>query len=160
MLLKLIRALLVASVIVPVVAFGLFAWHSHKEYVRGAQDRAQRLASVVQEHTLKVFETIGLVLHAADQKLDGATWDEMPPRRLWDDLKAEQSSEQVGDLRDQSRRFRAVHHPPVSISVVDFSDRDYYVEQRRADRGVYIGQPMWARSPRPDLQLQHSPHQR
>src|SRR5262245_65679146 len=77
MLLKLIRALLVASVVVPIVAFGLFARHTHKEYVRAAQDRAQRLASVVQEHTLKVFETMGLVLHTADQKLRGANWEQI-----------------------------------------------------------------------------------
>src|SRR5215510_11778646 len=100
MLLKLIRALLVASVAVPIVAFGLFAWHSYNQSIRGAEERAQRLASVVQEHTLKVFETIGLVLHTADQRLRGATWEQIATSRdLWDDLKKlEQSSEQVGAI--------------------------------------------------------------
>src|SRR5262245_65625543 len=83
MLLKLIRALLVASVVVPIVALGLFARHTHKEYVRAAQDRAQRLASVVQEHTLKVFETMGLVLHTADQNLRGPTGEQIATSRTW-----------------------------------------------------------------------------
>ena len=143
MLLKLIRALLVASVVVPIVAFGLFAWHSHKQDVQAAQDRAQRLASVVQEHTLKVFETIGLVLHTADQKLRGASWEQIATSKdLWDDLKKlEQSSEQVGAIfvinRDGFGRFTTRVFPS---PLVDFSDRDYYFEQRRANQGLYVGQ--------------------
>jgi len=143
MLLKLIRALLVASVVVPIVALGLFARHTHKEYVRAAQDRAQRLASVVQEHTLKVFETMGLVLHTADQKLRGATWEQIATSKdLWDELKKlETSSEQVGAIFVIDRNgfgpltTRQFPSPPV-----DFSDRDYYFEQRRANQGLYVGQ--------------------
>src|SRR5262245_11555273 len=143
MLLKLIRALLVASVAVPIVAFGLFAWHSHNESLRAAEERAQRLASVVQEHTLKVFETIGLVLHTADQRLRGVSWDQIANSRpLWDELKKlEHSSEQVGAIFVVNRdglgtlTTRAFPSPPV-----DFSDRDYYAEQRRVDQGLYVGQ--------------------
>ena len=71
LLLKLIRAMLVASIVAPAGVLALFAWHSYNQTVHGAQERAHRLAAVVQEHTLKVFETIGLVLQSADQKLRG-----------------------------------------------------------------------------------------
>jgi len=100
LLLKLIRAMLVASVLVPVGAFGLFAWHSYHQTVHSAEDRAQRFATIVQEHTLKVFETIKLVLKMADDRLRGASWDKISTsKEIWDELrKLEESSEQIGSL--------------------------------------------------------------
>ncbi len=141
--LKPIRAMLVASLVVPAGVLALFAWHSHKQAVHEAQDRAQRLAAVVEEHSLKVFETIGLVLHAADRRLAGATWDEISTSRpIFDDLKKlQESAEQIGAIfavdRDGFDRFttRVFPAPPL-----DFADRDYYFEQRQADRGLYVGQ--------------------
>ena len=143
MLLKLIRAMLVASLVVPLVVFGLFAWHSYNETVRSAQDRAQRFASVVQEHTLKVFETIGLVLQATDQKIKGVSAETLSTsKELWEDVrKLEQSSEQAASIfvvdRNGFNLFTTRAFPPPNT---DFSDRDYYYEQRRAPHGLYIGQ--------------------
>jgi two-component system NtrC family sensor kinase len=143
LLLKLIRAMLVASIVAPAGVFGLFAWHSYNQTLHGAQDRAQRLAAVIEEHTLKVFETIGLVLHTADQRLRGVDRETlMNSRPLWDELhKLAQSSEQVASIfvvdRDGFGPFttRMFQSP-----IYDFSDRDYYYEQRRSDQGLYVGQ--------------------
>jgi two-component system NtrC family sensor kinase len=143
LLLKLIRAMLVASIVAPAGAFALFAWHSYGQTVQGAQERAHRLAAVVQEHTLKVFETINLVLKTADQRLRGVDRDSLVNSRpLWDEMRAlEQSSEQVASIfvvdRDGFGPFTTrVYQSPL----YDFSDRDYYYEQRRADQGLYVGQ--------------------
>jgi signal transduction histidine kinase len=141
--LKPIRAMLVASLVVPAAVLALFAWHSHKQSVREAQDRAQRFAAVVEEHSLKVFETIGLVLHAADRRLAGASWDEIATSRpIFDDLKKlQESAEQIGAIfvvdRDGIDRFTTRVYPAPPL---DFADRDYYFEQRQADRGLYVGQ--------------------
>jgi two-component system, NtrC family, sensor kinase len=143
MLLKLIRAMLVASVVGPIVALGLFAWHTHNQIVHSAQDRAQRFAAVVQEHTLKVFETIGLVLHAADHKLRGVSWETLSTsKEVWEELKKlEQSSEQVASIFVIDRNgFGPFTTRAFPSPLVDFSDRDYYFEQRRADHGLYVGQ--------------------
>jgi signal transduction histidine kinase/CheY-like chemotaxis protein len=142
MLLTLIRGLLVASVLVPAAVFGLFAWHSYHLTVQSAADRAQRFAAVVQEHTLKVFETIGFMLQAADQRLRGVDSEAIrSSKELWDDLKRlEASSDQVGSIfvvdRDGLNVFttRSFPSPPVN-----FSDRDYYHEQREADQGLFVG---------------------
>jgi two-component system NtrC family sensor kinase len=141
--LKPIRAMLVASLLVPAGVLALFAWHSHKQSVHEAQDRAQRLAAIVEEHSLKVIETIGLVLHAADRRLAGASWDEISTSKpIYDDLKKlQESAEQIGAIfvvdRDGIDRFTTRAYPPPPL---DFADRDYYVEQRQADRGLYLGQ--------------------
>ena len=143
MLLKSIRAMLVASVLAPVAVLGLFAWHSYHQIVHGAQDRAQRFATVVQEHTLKVFETIELVLRAADQRLRGVDLDALPgSKEIWDELRRlQQSSEQVGSIFVVDRHgFGSFTTRTFPSPVVDFSDRDYYFEQRRANQGLYVGQ--------------------
>ena len=143
LLLKLIRAMLVASVLVPAGAFGLFAWHSYHQNVHSAEDRAQRFATVIQEHTLKVFETIGLVLRTADERLEGVSWDNIrSSSEVWEQLrKLEQSSEQIGSIFVSDRDgFSAVTTRVFPSPRVNFSDRDYYFEQRRADQGLYVGQ--------------------
>jgi two-component system NtrC family sensor kinase len=135
--------MLVASLIVPAGVLALFGWHSHRQAVHEAQDRAQRLAAVIEEHSLKVFETIGLVLQAADRRLAGASWDEIASSKaIFDDLKKlQESSEQVGAIfavdRDGYCPFTTRVFPAPRL---DFADRDYYFEQRQADRGLYVGQ--------------------
>jgi signal transduction histidine kinase len=143
MLLKLIRAMLVASIAVPLVVLGLFTWHSHNQTVRSAEDRAQRFASVVQEHTLKVFETISLVLQSADQKLKGLSAETIASSQpLWEELlRLKQSGEQVGSIFMIDRNgINLVTTRTYPSLMTDFSDRDYYYEQRRAPQGLYIGQ--------------------
>src|SRR5215204_938910 len=143
LLLKLIRAMLVASVLVPAGAFGLFAWHSYHQTVHSAEDRAQRFATIVQEHTLKVFETIKLVLKMADDRLRGASWDKISTsKEIWDELrKLEESSEQIGSIFVIDRNgFGPLTTRVYPSPIVDFSDRDYYYEQRRVDQGFYVGQ--------------------
>jgi two-component system NtrC family sensor kinase len=143
LLLKLIRALLVASVVVPAAALGLFGWHSYNQILQNAQDRAQRFASVVQEHTLKVFETIALVLQSTEHRLHDVSEKALETSpQLWEEFrKLQQSSEQVGSIfvadRNGQSLFTTRVFPPVPF---DFSDRDYYVEQKRGDKGLYIGQ--------------------
>jgi two-component system NtrC family sensor kinase len=141
--LKPIRAMLVASLIVPAGVLALFAWHSYKQEIRESKDRAQRLAAVVEEHSLKVFETIGLVLHAADRRLEGASWDDLATSKpIWDDLKKlQQSADQIGAIfvvdRNGFSPFTTRVFPAPNL---DFADRDYYFEQRQGDQGLFVGQ--------------------
>ena len=141
--LKPIRAMLVASLVVPAGVLALFAWHSHKQAVHESQDRAQRLAAVVEEHSLKVFETIGLVLHATDRRLEGASWNEIATSKtIWNDLKKlQQSADQIGAIFVVDRNgFDAFTTRAFPAPNLDFADRDYYFEQRQRDRGFYVGQ--------------------
>jgi two-component system NtrC family sensor kinase len=141
--LKPIRAMLVASLIVPAGVLALFAWHSHKQEIRESQDRAQRLAAVVEEHSLKVFETIGLVLHAADRRLEGASWNEIAASKpIWNDLKKlQQSADQIGAIFVVDRDgFDTVTTRTFPAPNIDLADRDYYFEQRQRDQGLFVGQ--------------------
>jgi two-component system, NtrC family, sensor kinase len=82
-------------------------------------------------------------MQAADRRLHGASWDEIATSQaIWDDLKKlQESAEQIGAIFVVDRdgfcpiTTRVFPAPPI-----DFSDRDYYFEQRQANQGLYVGQ--------------------
>jgi two-component system, NtrC family, sensor kinase len=148
-LLLLLRSLLVFSVLAPALFFGLSAWLSYRDVFTAAENRAQHMANLVEEHTLKVFETIRLVLQQTDEKLADLDTERIRTARLlWDDLKAlQQSLDQVDSIfvTDREGRniltTRAFPAPPI-----DFSDRDYFLAQKNAtSRGLYVGQAYMGR---------------
>src|SRR3954453_7310632 len=86
-----LKVLLVASVAIPAVLFGFFAWHSYKTAMQTAHERADRFASIIREHALKVFETINLTLENVGNRLEGVSWDDIrTSRALWDQLQSVQ----------------------------------------------------------------------
>jgi two-component system, NtrC family, sensor kinase len=143
-LLLLLRSLLVFSILAPSLFFGLSAWLSYRDAFAAAESRTRHMASLLQEHTLKVFETIRLVLQQTDERISGRTPDEISTSRiLWEQLKAlQQSLEQVDSIFVTDGAGRNVlttrAYPAPDI---DFSDRDYFVAHKNAgSKGVYVGQ--------------------
>ena len=94
-----LRWLLLASLVGPAILLGFFAWHTYHEALRSAADRADRYAAIVEEHALKVFETIGLTLENVDRRLEGLSPAEIAnSKELWEELRRfQERSEQVGD---------------------------------------------------------------
>jgi two-component system NtrC family sensor kinase len=143
-LLLLLRSLLVFSVLAPVLFFGLSAWLSYRDIFNAAEHRTQHMANLVEEHTLKVFETMRLVLQQSDEKLGDLDDEHIRTERpLWDELKGlQQSLDQVDSIfvtdRDGKNILTTRSYP---APPVDFSDRDYFVAQKNAHaRGLYVGQ--------------------
>jgi two-component system NtrC family sensor kinase len=139
-----LKVLLVASVAIPAVLFGFFAWHSYKTAMQTAHERADRFASIIREHALKVFETISLTLENTDHRLEGISWEHIrTSRALWDQLRrVQENSAQVGSI------FISPPDGGVALTTrvfpapdTDFSDRDYFFSQRERDHGFYIGRP-------------------
>ncbi|MFL6798760.1 MAG: ATP-binding protein [Xanthobacteraceae bacterium] len=141
-LIPFLKVLLAASIAVPALLFAFFAWHSYQTAMQTAHDRADRFAAIVGEHALKVFETISMTLENVDYQLQSATWDQIrSSRTLWERLRLMQDrAEEIGAIfvtpREGSTALttRVFPAPPL-----DFSDRDYFVDQKEHDRGFYIG---------------------
>jgi two-component system NtrC family sensor kinase len=138
-----LKLLLLVSLAAPAVLFAFFAWHSYRTAMQTADDRADRFAAIVREHALKVFETISLTLENVDHRLQSASWEDIrKSRTLWDQLRrVEERSEQVGAIfvlsLDGTTALTTRVFPAPTI---DFSDRDYFSEQRERNGGLYIGQ--------------------
>src|SRR5215216_274270 len=137
-----LRALLVAAVVLPLAFFATSAWLSYQSTFQNAENRAQHLTRLLREHTAKVFETIRLVLQQTDQRLQNVDVNTMrAARETWVDIKALQGSvEQVGAIfiidKDGSVALTTRAFPTPEAS---FADRDYFLEQQSADRGLYLG---------------------
>jgi two-component system NtrC family sensor kinase len=140
-----------------VLVFALIAWESYRDVFRTAESRGAHIAGLLEEHALKTLETVALVLKHADQRLKGVSWETIrTSRELWAELKAiKELTDQVDSIfvvaPDGRSPLTTRVFPPTSV---DFSDRDYVVAQKEADRGVYIGQSYTGRiSGRPIFNL-------
>jgi two-component system, NtrC family, sensor kinase len=141
-LIQFLRLLLVSSIAAPLVLLAFFAWLSYQTAVQTAHDRADRLAAIVREHALKVFETIGLTLQNVDHQLQDLSWEEIrSSKMLWDQLRTMQErSPQIGAIfivpADGTVALTTRVRP---VDPIDFSDRDYFLAQRESGRGLYVG---------------------
>src|SRR5215203_1909885 len=137
-----LKLLLVASIAVPAALFAFFAWNSYGTTMQTAHDRAERFSAIVCEHALKIFETISLTLENVDHRLQTTTWDEIrTSKELWDELRRMQErSEQVGAIFvSPPAGATALTTRMFPVPAMDFSERDYLIEQKERDRGLYIG---------------------
>ena len=137
-----LRALLAASVLAPALLFAIGAWYDHDRLYREAELRATHSAAVLREHALKTLETAELVLDLADRQLRGQDWTAIrESRELWQALKdLETRIAQVGAIFVVDREGRNPLTTRVfPASNIDFSDRDYFREQRTQDAGLFIG---------------------
>lgn len=55
-----LRLLMVASVVLPLIIFGIAGWISYNQHMADATDRLQRTVATMQEHAIKVFETFAI----------------------------------------------------------------------------------------------------
>src|SRR5947209_271358 len=71
---RMLRAALVAAVLVPVLLFAVAAWQSRKQELAKLDLTAQKTADMLREHALKVFETHELVLARVMDRIRGLDW--------------------------------------------------------------------------------------
>jgi len=68
-----LRALLVASIVLPILLFAIVAAISYRQHFIGARDRLERDLGRITEHALKVFETFELSAIYLDELIAGLT---------------------------------------------------------------------------------------
>jgi len=71
------RLLVAASVLVPLALFAYAGWLSYGATARDAEDRLARAVEVLQEHGLRVFETVERSLAEADEVVRGLSDEEI-----------------------------------------------------------------------------------
>jgi signal transduction histidine kinase len=73
-LVRCLRAVLVAAILLPAVVFGAVAWQSYGASLREAQRSAGERARIVEEHALKVFERDDLLIDSIADRLAPIDW--------------------------------------------------------------------------------------
>jgi two-component system NtrC family sensor kinase len=136
-----LKALLVASIVLPLLVFLAVARESYLTVFRGAEARAEHVSFVVEEHAAKALEGIVLALRLTDQRLKGVDWREIESSTsVWDEVRALQGAlEQADSIFVVTPTGHCVLTTRVfPCPGLDFSDRDYYRAHIDADAGVYL----------------------
>ena len=141
---RLLRSLLVASVLMPAALFVAAAWYDWREVNAQTSQTAMRMAQILREHGLKVFESHELTLDAVDDRIGGLDSPAIGASEdiHWFLVRLAQRHEQVteiailsaeGKVLSTSRSFPA--------PAADHSDREHFRVLREEHRGTFIAPP-------------------
>ncbi|AWK87491.1 hybrid sensor histidine kinase/response regulator [Azospirillum thermophilum] len=141
--LRLLRLLLAASVLVPLLLFGAIAWHDYEEVKRETGRNTAKTAQILHEHMTKVFDTLKQVMDRVDERSRGMSWEEVAGSyELHLFLKGlERELEQVGAIglvAPDGRVMGASRTFPVGNHSI--ADRAYFRDQAAADRGLLVSE--------------------
>ena len=140
---RLLKLMMVASLVLPAVLFGFAAWVSYRNIERVTDERIDRSLDILHEHSLKVMQTIERSFAEIDEVLRGMSDD---------DIRANQANLHVRLRRivfalPQLQGIAIMDrngHPMVSSTIAnvpagsDFSDRDYFKAQIAGNTGTYV----------------------
>ncbi|CAH2031150.1 cache domain-containing sensor histidine kinase [Trichlorobacter ammonificans] len=136
------RVLIVLTLLIPLVLFVLTAWLDYRALLRLNREEAIRTATILEQHTAHVFETVQLVAERVNAELDQRSWQQIErSEELRATLrKLEQQYPQVESiwLVDEKGVLRNASCPlpqhPVSVR-----DRDYFQALISGSRPFSIG---------------------
>ena len=145
-----LRAVAAASLIGPALLLAYGTWTQHRAVQQRTAERIERALDVIQEHTLKAFQTIERTVAETNEVLRGSSDEEIRT----EEARLSQRLRRTQDALPQMQSIWAFDrdgHPLVSSTVqpvprnLDNSDRDYFRAQLPADAGTYIGDIVQAR---------------
>jgi two-component system NtrC family sensor kinase len=146
-----LRVLLVASILLPVMAFAIAAKISYEHHFSEAHDRQIRSLNRVAEHAIKVFETFELSARYLEELFSGTSDAEIRQSEAEYSARLKSVTATLPQLRDLWL-VGADGQPLVSGTVypmprIDLSDRDYFrVHRDRTTDGIYISDVLEARA--------------
>src|SRR6185437_8756326 len=137
---RLLRWLVVAVVVVPVVLFCVAAWLNYVEAFNAARGRVTNATNAINQHAQKVFETAELILGQVAERTGDMDWPEIAKspelHRMLQDLGTRPRIAVVGLVGPDGNVVAsnlAFPTPPVR-----FGERSYLTVER-ADGPLFIG---------------------
>ncbi|MBB3020524.1 two-component system NtrC family sensor kinase [Microvirga lupini] len=139
-----LQLLVCASLLGPALFFVYTAWDDYGRIRQHSDERIERALDVVQEHSLKAFQTIERTMAETNEVLRGLT----PEQILADEARLQNRLRRTQDALPQIEAiwvFDRAGRPLVSSTIrpvprdLDNSDRGYFKAQAEQDAGTYIG---------------------
>ena len=140
---RLLKLMMVASLVLPAALYGYASWVSYRDIHAGADERIERSLDVQQEQALKVFETVDRTFAEVDEIVRGMSDDEILAAQPRLHLRLAQIAEVMPQL--QAIVLIGRDGRPLASSAlesvktdVNFADRDYFRAQADKDAGTYV----------------------
>ena len=142
--LRLLKTMLVASVVIPVTIFAYASWINYQNAVARADEELATSLNILSQQASGIFQSVDLTFTAVDAILGDLT-DEQ--------IKASDQTlhQQLGKLEKSVKAIDAIlvadrnGHTIVSSALfpvpagLDIADRDYFLAQKKRDAGTYVG---------------------
>jgi two-component system NtrC family sensor kinase len=150
-----LRLAMLAALILPVILFAFLAVTNYRHTRAVADERIERTANILQEHALKVFETIERSIAETNEVVRGMSDDEIAADEARLHLRLRQLVTSLPQFKslwvfDPNGRALvnslAFPQPPG----LNFSDRDYFRAHIGTGSQVFVGQVLRPRDPYPD----------
>ncbi|MDQ4062280.1 MAG: ATP-binding protein, partial [Pseudomonadota bacterium] len=147
---RLLQVLMWAALVLPAALFAYAAWANYRALGKVADERIERTLDVLQEHALRVFQTIDRTIAETNEVLRGLTDEQIRAdepglhRRLRQTQEAIPQIEAIWAFDRNGRPLVASTVLPVP-QTLNNSDRDYFKAHVERDAGTYIGDVIKAR---------------
>ncbi len=141
---RLLQVLAAAALLLPLLVFAFASWESYHAAQALADERLERSLDVMQEHVLKVFQSMNLALDAIDNLLADKSEAEIAA----DEPRLHREIRQIQTALPEVQSiwiFGPNGHPQVmtretpALTNLDYSNEDYFTVPRDGPPGVYIG---------------------
>jgi two-component system NtrC family sensor kinase len=148
---RLLHGILVASIALPAALFVYASWLGYQNNQVIAERQIDRTRDVVNEHALKVFETVERSIAEINEVVrdmpdDRISANEENLHRRFERLA--DSSEQIKSVWIFDRYGHAlVNSLAYPAPTINFSDRDYFKAHIDRDIGIYVGEVLRPRPP-------------
>ncbi|MCF8476199.1 MAG: response regulator [Pseudolabrys sp.] len=140
---RLLKLMMVASIVLPAVLFAFAATISYRNFQSVTDERIDRSLDILNEHALKVLQTLERAFSEINEVERGMSDDEIR-------LNEGPLHERLGKIVEALPQLRGIAimdrdgHPLISSNVwpvpkdLDFSDRAYFKAQMKPDTGTYV----------------------
>ena len=150
---RLLRLAMLAAVVLPLILFVFLAVMNYRHAQANGDQRVERTINVLNEHALKVFETVERSIAETNEIVRDMSDADIraSEERLHQRLREMVSSlPQLKSLWVFDANGRAlVNSLTYPVPDVDFSDRDYFRAHIEKESGPFIGQVLRPRDPYP-----------
>jgi two-component system, NtrC family, sensor kinase len=143
--LRLLKTMLVASIVIPVALFSYAAWFNYHNALAHADEQLTASLNILSEHASKVFQSVDLTFTSVDTIIGGDPTDEQikakeePLHFQLSKLEKALATVDAIFIADKDGRAlvsSAIFPLPADTSV---ADRDYFQAQAPRNSGTYIG---------------------
>jgi two-component system NtrC family sensor kinase len=150
-----LRLAMLAAFVLPVVLFAFLAFTNYRHTHAVADERIERTVNILQEHALKVFETIERSIAETNEVVRGMSDDEIAAEEARLHLRLRHLVVSLPQFKslwifapDGRALVNSLAYPqPPGLN---FSDRDYFRAHIGSSGRIFVGQVLKPRDPYPD----------